>query len=484
MRTLLARSLSILLVMTAYAQEPASPQRAIVFNRATVVDVKNGRLSPDLTIVVVGNRIAAIGKAEDVRMPTDAQVIDATGKYLIPGLWDMHLQWAPWEMPILVANGVTGIREMGSDCHPAFSERDCLSEARNWQKRIDGGELGPRLLALSSWPVMARSSWPPKGPRGLVEDLPAFYAASTVEQGRQLARYLAERKVDFIKVAGHLPRDGFLGLAAEARRLGLGIAGHEQLAVNAIEASDAGMKSFEHARVFLFNCFRGATEFARLNVNEPNTAWRRRMVDEFDPKICQQVFSAFVRNDTWYVPTHLTRRMEAFADDPTFRQDSRSKYIPKARWKAWNEDADGMVKEDPSPEGRKAMKDFYTKGLEITGMAHKAGVKVMLGTDSVDSYVFPGFAVHDELQELVKAGLTPAEALKTATWNGAEFLGRTSDSGSVETGKLADLILLNANPLNDIRNTGKIAAVVLNGRYMDRSALDQLLSAAEATANR
>ena len=251
---------------------------------------------------------------------------------------------------------------------------------------------------------MARSSWPPKGPRGLVEDLPAFYAASTVEQGRQLARYLAERKVDFIKVAGHLPREGFLGLAAEARRLGLGIAGHEQLAANAIEASNAGMKSFEHARVFLFNCFRGATEFARLNVNEPNTAWRRRMVDEFDPKICQRVFSAFVRNNTWYVPTHLTRRMEAFADDPTFRQDSRSKYILKPRWRAWNEDADGMVKEDPSPEGRKAMKDFYTKGLEITGMAHKAGVKVMLGTDSVDSYVFPGFAVHDELQELVKAG--------------------------------------------------------------------------------
>jgi len=117
-------------------------------------------------------------------------------------------------------------------------------------------------------------------------------------------------------------------------------------------------------------------------------------------------------------------------------------------------------------------------------MAFKAGVKVMLGTDTPDSYVFPGFAVHDELQELVKAGLTPAEALKAATWNGAEFLGRTSDSGSVDKGKLADLILLDANPLNDIRNTKRIAAVVLNGRYMDRSALDQLLSVAETAASR
>jgi len=130
------------------------------------------------------------------------------------------------------------------------------------------------------------------------------------------------------------------------------------------------------------------------------------------------------------------------------------------------------------------MKDFYTKGLEITGMARKAGVKIMVGTDSVDSYVFPGFAVHDELQELVKAGFTPEQALKAATWNGAEFLGRTSDSGSVEIGKLADLILLDANPLSDIRNTEKIAAVMLNGRHMDRNALDQLLKAAEEAANR
>jgi hypothetical protein len=477
--------LPILLVLPANAQDRGAPGRAIVFTHATVIDVRNGQTKPDMTLVVVGNRIATLGKAGTVRPPADAQVIDATGKYLIPGLWDMHVHMAPWESPLLVANGVTGLREMGSDCHPAFSAVDCLGRVQSFQRQIDTGEVvGPRLLALSSWPVMARSRWPAKGPRGSAEDLPRFFAASTAEEGRQLARYFAERKVDFIKVSGRLPRDGFLGLAAEARRLGLGLAGHEQLAVNASEAAGAGMKSFEHARVFLFNCFRGATEFARLNLNDADTAWRRRMVDEFDPKICRQVFRTFVQNDTWYVPTHLTRKMEAFADDPTFRGDSRSKYIPKARWQAWNNDADGMVKNDPSPEGRKAMKDFYTKGLEITGMARKAGVKIMVGTDSVDSYVFPGFAVHDELQELVKAGFTPAEALKAATWNGAEFLGRTSQSGSIEAGKLADLVVLDADPLANISNAGKIAAVVLDGRYLDRRALDQLLSVAETAASR
>ena len=112
-------SILLLLIMSAYAQELGPPRRAIVFTRATVIDVKNGQPRPDMTIVVVGNRIAALGKAGTVRLPTDAQVIDATGKYLIPGLWDMHLHWAPWETPLLVANGVTGIREMGTDCHPA-----------------------------------------------------------------------------------------------------------------------------------------------------------------------------------------------------------------------------------------------------------------------------------------------------------------------------------------------------------------------------
>jgi len=242
------------------------------------------------------------------------------------------------------------------------------------------------------------------------------------------------------------------------------------------------MKSFEHARVFLFNCFPGAEAFARSGLRQPDTKWLRRMIDEFDPSMCRPVFRTFVRNKTAYVPTHLTRKNEGFLD----REDSRWKYVPEARRKACNVAADAMVKLDAysSPAARKAVRDFYIKGLEITGMAHKAGVTIMLGTDTADCGVFPGFAVHDELEELVKAGLTPAEALKTATWNGAEFLGRTSESGSVEAGKLADLVLLDANPLDDIRNTGKIAALVLNGRYMERSALDQLLRSAEEAANR
>ena len=484
MKTVAALTSLVLLTGLHFAGMQTPGNRAIVFRRTTLVDVKEGFSRPNMTVVIEGNRLAAVHADGTGSVPAEAQVVDGAGKFLIPGLWDMHAHLferrgaIDIDMPLLVANGVTGIREMGSDCVAAATLGDCLAQRRTWQRQIEAGDLlAPRLLALSSWPV--------DGPRGLPKGVPDFFGAVTAEQGRQLARYFSDRKVDFIKIYGNIPRDGFLSLTDEARKLGLPVVGHEPLAVTAIDASNAGMKSFEHARAFLFNCFPGAAEFARVDSNaSPNTMWRRRMVDEFDAKICAEVFSTFVRNGTRYVPTHLTRKMDAFADDVGYREDPRSKYIPKATWKAWNEDADGMVAADRSPEGRKAMMDFYKKGLEITRAAHKAGVTVMVGTDNGDSYIFPGFAVHDELQELVKAGLTPAEALKAATWNGAEFLGETATSGSIEVGKRADLILLDGNPLADIHNTQKINAVVLNGRYLDRLALNRLLSGAETAAKR
>ena len=149
--------------------------------------------------------------------------------------------------------------------------------------------------------------------------------------------------------------------------------------------------------------------------------------------MCASLFSRFVRNGTRYVPTHLTRRMEAYAHERSFRDDPRGKFVPRLQWTRWNNDADGAARRTATPEARKAMLDFYTKGLEITGAAHRAGVKVLLGTDAGDSYVFPGFAVHDELQELVKAGLSPAEALRAATW---EPTGRCTERVEDSCGRL------------------------------------------------
>lgn len=279
-----------------------------------------------------------------------------------------------------------------------------------------------------------------------------------------------------------MSREGYLGLAEEARRLNLPFAGHEPGSLGAIELSNAGQKSLEHSRIFLFNCFAGADSMRKGLLPASGTLRRRRMVDEYDPRICAEVFRTFARNGTYITPTHVTRRMDAFADDSAYRGDARMKYIPLRQQVEWLADADGMVASDSSAAGRKSYMDFYRKGLMLTNDAYRAGVPVMLGTDAGDSFVFPGSSVHDELGELVRAGLSPAEALKAATLSGATFLGLTAHHGTVQAGRFADLVLLDANPLDDIGNSRRIHAVLLNGRVFDRAALDSMLAAAEVAA--
>ena len=190
-----------------------------------------------------------------------------------------------------------------------------------------------------------------------------------------------------------------------------------------------------------------------------------------------------VEHGTWFCPTHTTRKMDAFADNEEYRSDPRLKYINLLQKLGWKFDADGMIDRAPTPAGRKAFMDFYLKGLELTGKAHRAGVKILAGTDANDTYCFPGLGIHDELQELVKAGLSPMEALKTATVNPAEYFGLSDDHGSIAAGQVADLVLLDANPLQDISNTAKIGLVVYGGNVYDRQTLDGLLSYVEENAS-
>jgi hypothetical protein len=206
------------------------------------------------------------------------------------------------------------------------------------------------------------------------------------------------------------------------------------------------------------------------------------MIDEYDPARCAEVFRTFARNRTYITPTHGTRKMDAFADDSAYRRDARMRYIPLLTQRAWLADADGMVAGDSSPAGRKAFLDFYRRGLTLTHDAYRAGVPMMVGTDAGDSFVFPGSSMHDELQELVTAGLSPAEALRAATLSGAEYLGRADDLGTVQPGRLADLALLDADPLADVANVGRIRAVILNGRVFERGALDSMLASVETAA--
>jgi hypothetical protein len=459
-----------------------APDPDLAITRVAVVDVENGRVLPDQTVLIRGGRVAAVGPRSRTRPPDGVRTLDGQGKYLIPGLLDMHVHLmasgkpTEIEMPLFVAHGVTGVRVMGAD-RPSVrpTETPGLAMHRDWQARIASGALvGPRLLALASWAV--------NGAAGISDAMPAFYRATTREEGQQLARYLKERGFDFIKVYNNLSREGFLGVSEEARRLGLPFAGHEPGPMSALELSNAGQGSIEHSRIFLFDCFPGADSMRQGLLKVPATALRQRMIDEHDPARCAEVFRAFARNRTYITPTHGTRKMDAFADDSAYRRDARMRYIPLLTQRAWLTDADGMVAGDSSPAGRKSFMDFYRRGRTLTHEAYRAGVPVMVGTDAGDSFMFPGSSVHDELQELVTAGFSPAEALRAATLSGAEYLGRAGDLGTVQPGRLADLVLLDADPLADVANMSRIRAVILNGRVFERGALDSMLASVETAA--
>jgi amidohydrolase family protein/ankyrin repeat protein len=469
--SILSLGLSCLVAASGSAQRPAQVDADVVITRVTVVDVERGRLIPDQDVLLKGDRIVAVTRAS--RPAAGVRTISGTGLYVIPGLWDMHAHLdfrsnaRDQQLPLFVAYGVTGIRVMSTPMPPGS-----LAPFRAMQEQLaQGAVIGPRLLALASFPV--------NGAAGIPAAAPAFFKATTQEEGKQLAQYLKQAGYDFIKVYNNVSREGYLGLAEEARKLNLPLGGHEPAALTAIELSNAGQRSIEHSRIFLFNCFPGADSMRKGVLQGSGTVQRRRTVDEYDPQRCAEVFRTFARNDTYITPTHVTRRMDAFAGDSAYRNDARMKYIPLRQQMAWKADASGMVAQDSTAAGRRSFMDFYLKGLTLTNVAYRAGVPVMLGTDAGDSFVFPGASVHDELGELVKAGLTPAEALRAATLSGAKFLGRTADFGTVQAGRFADLVLLDANPLTDVANSRRIRAVVRGGRVFERAALDSMLAAVE-----
>ncbi len=476
------RSLLVLLLLVSLFAGAASAQDDVAITRVTIVDVERGRLVPDQTVLIAAGRIAAVEPAERAHVPAGVRTIDGREKFLIPGLLDMHVhltasgKTTEVELPLFIANGVTGVRVMGADRpNPNPAVTPGLDAHRAWQRQIEAGTLvGPRLLSLASWAV--------NGGAGMPDTMPAFYRARTREEGQQLARYFKERGFDFIKVYNNIPREGYFGLTEEARRLGLPFAGHEPATVSALEISNAGQGSLEHSRIFLFNCFPGADSLQKGLLKISPTERRRRMIDEYDPDRCTEVFRTFAKNRTYITPTLGTRKMDGFAHDSAYRHDDRMKYIPLSAQRAWRADADGMVAGDPSPEGRRSYLDFYHRGRSLTTDAFRAGVPIMVGTDAGDSFVFPGSSMHDELDELAAAGLSPAEALRAATLNGAEYLGRAGDLGTIQAGRYADLVLLDADPLADVANVRRIRAVLTNGRVFERAALDSMLVGAEEAA--
>jgi imidazolonepropionase-like amidohydrolase len=288
---------------------------------------------------------------------------------------------------------------------------------------------------------------------------------------------LTHGSVDFIKIQSLIPRDGYFAAADEAKKLGMVFVGHVPDAVRASEASNAGQKSIEH----FTGIFEGCSTIEDQLIKGPKSLGRN--VQTYDPARAKALIALMAKNQTWQVPTLVWERGQWLIDDIDLSHDPLIKYAPAA-WKdhTWPMFVKDILKDmdtDPLPMRKK----FVQMELDMTLAMFRAGVPFLAGTDTAAGvYVFPGYSVHQELALFVQAGLTPLQALQTATLNPAKFLNRLADLGTVERGKLADLVLLDANPLEDIANTKKIRAVVLAGRYLDRPELNRMLKGVEKAA--
>jgi imidazolonepropionase-like amidohydrolase len=401
------RRLLLSCLLWSLAASAQQQESALAITRVTVIDCTGAAPVPDATVVVVSGRITAVGPSASVSIPAGAHIVDAGGKFLIPGLWDMHghLTDATEDaFPLLIMNGVTGVRDMGGD----------LAQIDRWRSEIaNGTRVGPHIIRAGPFV---------DGPKqGVTNRL----TVRTPQEARQAVLQLKSEGVDFIKVHNALPPPAFFALMDEARKQRISVAVHLPQGVSSAEASDAGAASLEHIETINESALwqKGATAKTVEQAVEENLG-----------PAGQQLFQRLAKNGTWYVPT-LVAYERGFV--------------------LWSND----------PEALKPRLDVLHKEIVLVGMMRNAGVRIMAGSDFSDWAMVPGVDLHNELALLVEAGFTPLEALQTATLNPAKFLGKTESFGTIQVGRSADLVLLDQNPLEDISHTRKINAVMLGGKF-------------------
>jgi imidazolonepropionase-like amidohydrolase len=470
----LAAGLAACLALAACS--PREP--ALAFTHVTLIDMTGAPAQRDMTVLIVRDKIAAVTPSDSDDVPWSATVIDGHGKYLIPGLTDMHVHLTAagepagsreFMIPLLLANGITAVRDMGGYL-------DALLPLR---REIETGKrFGPRILLAGPY---------------LDGNPPAFQPSLTVTnkvQATDDVKDLIRRGVDFIKVQSNLSRDAYFAIAEASKAEHISFVGHVPDRVTASEASAAGQRSIEHLTGVLRACSSDEPklmreQFLAATGKEKHVSsatrqddWDGELLQSFSEDRAHALLDEFLRNGTWHTPTLILLRSDAYpAEHQPNAQDTRLKYVPQSVRDRWmqtlaQQDAHAAPRDYAERAGLMDKSEYVVREMQ------RAGVKVLAGTDSPAPFVYPGFALHDELALLVEAGLTPMAALQSATSRAADFMGKNATQGTIEKGKFADVVLLDENPLSDIHNTQRIEAVVLRGNLLDRNALNELLASA------
>lgn len=488
---ILALGIAVLLSGYAHTKQADGPLRVVLpvagrlqLDGVTIVDPTTGALAPGMSILMDRGRIVRVAPTATAPKDPAAQSINATGKFVVPGYNNMHTHaltspHAAGVLAIMLAEGVTGFRQMDGSPELLQGRRDGT---------LPLGKDAPALLVTPGSLLMP-------------------FNVPQVDDAVAEVRRQKQQGADFIKIALVNPQVFFAAIA-EAKRVGLPALGHLQEGVDPAAASRAGYRSIEHLGpgdtmwigcstqqdalladaaahplmkmppfkipTFVQTLFAG--KIRKLLVNpaafesSQEVGQLQRAFDTYSEEKCQALAALFVANDTWQVPTLVRLRTQYLADLPEYEQDASLAYIPPASLKEWREVTDKFRKLPPATLA--TYREAYRRDLQLTKLFADAGVPMMAGTDGGGAV--PGQSLLQEFDELAKAGLSPLKILQMTTIDPAKFLGRTATMGTVEAGKNADLVLLDANPIASVENMHRIAGVVRAGLYHSPGDLEAL----------
>lgn len=463
-------------LLAVAAPAGAREQAALLIRNVTVVDVAHGKLVRDQAVAISGDTIQAVGPDRRIgRHFTAKTQIDAAGKYVMPGLWDMHVHFGGGPelidenralLPVYVAYGVTTVRDCAADLSPSVLE---------WREQVANGSLlGPRIFTSGPKLEGYKPIW-----KGTLE-------VSTPAEVDAALDKLQAMKVDFVKITDNtLKPDTFLYALAAAKRRGMLTSAHTPYALTIEQAVDTGLNSIEHID-YLIKAGSprekelGATYAAgKISYGDATNAF----VDSFNPAYARREYRRLAAKGVFVTPTLNMIRILAYLDREDHSKDPALAYIGPGLRKTYDWRIERAAKATTAQIS--ARHKEYELSKRVLPMLVAAGIPILAGTDAgyLNSFNYPGEGLHDELERYVESGMTPRQALVSATITGPRFLGYSARYGAVAQGKAADLLVLDANPLKSVKATRAINAVVLHGRLLDRAALDKLLEEARAKAH-
>lgn len=488
-RTIMWTFLAVITLTVGFLVYPLKPvserpdKGAFAITDTNIIDTETGAIEQHRTIFIKEGIISKITSSDNVASLNGYQEISGKGKFVIPGLWDMHthsLKISPQvHHPLYIAFGVTGVRDMSGCMVKDDTFWACIQDRKQWEEEaLAGSRVSPRYVLQSSYQTDGGTEVP--------EGFPSYLKLEKADDAQKLVEHYQAKGADFIKVHAQISEQQYKDLSEVILKENITLVGHKPLQISLEQALYVQQKSIEHGRLFLFECYENIEAFRALDdpIKHFDANLMRKLMSMNNTEQCDLLMEQMASSDTWWVPTLSTLYSASQALDESALKNPIYDYVPSAmKTLFWQPDLNKAKRTGYDDNGTFVHQDFFKMAQTHLKQAIDNKVKILAGTDTLDSMIVAGYSLHHELAMMVDAGLTPLQAIQAATISPAEFSGLESRFGSVSQGKAADLLILNKNPLIDISNTQAINHVIFNGHSFDKEALENLLKYAKAQAD-